>query len=69
MADQPTALPTAKVTAATAAAAITTLAVFILAKAGVELTATEAGAITTLLTFAAGYLTPSRGTARHLEEN
>lgn len=56
--------PTNKVTAATAAAAITTILVLILSRLGVELTALEQGAVTTLLTFAAGYLTPG-STGRH----
>lgn len=67
--DQSTAVPTAKVTAATAAGAVSILLVYILGEVGVDITTEAASAITTLLAFAAGYLTPSHTPARHLEES
>lgn len=48
--------PSNKVTAATGAAAVTTLAVWFLSMAGVAVPGEAQGAITTLLVLAAGYL-------------
>lgn len=45
-----------KVTAATLAAAVTTIIVAVLSRVGVDLTPAEQGAVTTLLAFAAGYV-------------
>lgn len=53
---QPTAAPTRKVTAATLAAAVATLATWALAEAGVDVPAGVEAALTTLVTFAGGYL-------------
>ena len=45
-----------KVTAATLGAAVTTLIVGVLHRLGVDLTAVEQGALTTLVVFGAGYV-------------
>lgn len=45
-----------KVTAATLAAAVTTVICAVLSRVGIDLTPAEQGAVTTLLAFAAGYL-------------
>lgn len=50
--------PSNKVTAATGAAAVTTLAVWLLSMAGVAVPGEVQGAITTLLVLAAGYMVP-----------
>ena len=50
------AAPVPKVAAAGVAGALTTLVVFVLAQADVEITAEVAAALTTLVAFAAGYL-------------
>lgn len=53
---QSTTAPVPKVTAAAVSGAVATIVIFIVTQAGVELGPTEAGAITTLLAFAGGYL-------------
>jgi hypothetical protein len=58
------AAPTNKVTAATAAGALSILLVYVLGEVGVEISTEAASAITTLLAFVAGYLTPG-STGRH----
>lgn len=50
----------AKVTAATGAAAVTTLVVWGMTAAGVEVPGEVQGAITTLLVLAAGYFVPDK---------
>jgi hypothetical protein len=48
-----------KVAASTVAAAVTTIIVAVLSRVGVDLTAVEQGAVTTLLAFLAGYVKAS----------
>lgn len=57
--------PTNKVTAAAGAAAVTTLAVWALTLAGLEVPGEVQGAITTLLVLAAGYLVPDGSKGDH----
>jgi uncharacterized membrane protein len=59
--EQPTNMPTAKVTAATAAGAVTTIVVFIADQFNLEIPALVAGALTTLLVFVAGYFKRETG--------
>jgi hypothetical protein len=54
-ADQKDKVPTMKVQAATAASAATTVLVWFVGEFGVEVPVLVAGAVTTLLVFAAGY--------------
>jgi hypothetical protein len=58
--NQPTAAPTSKVKAGTAAAAATILIVFIAGQLGLEVPPAAAAALTTLLGFAGGYLKTER---------
>lgn len=51
-----------KVTAAVVAAAVTTIIAWLLTLAGIELPNQVQGAITSILVFTAGYLTPSNNT-------
>jgi hypothetical protein len=48
-----------KVTAATVAGALTTIIVWLLTFAGIDMPVVVQGAITSILVFAAGYATPS----------
>lgn len=52
----------AKVTAATGAAAVTSIVVWLLTLAGAEVPTEVQGAITTLLVLSAGYLVPDKKT-------
>jgi ABC-type enterobactin transport system permease subunit len=58
--DQPDSQPTRKVSTATAAGALTTVAVFVADQFGLEVPAFVAGAVTTLLVFLAGYFVKER---------
>lgn len=58
--------PSNKVTAATGAAAVTTLTVWGLSMAGVAVPGEVQGAITTLLVLAAGWLVPDDGGGDHV---
>lgn len=60
--------PSNKVTAATGAAAVTTLVVWALTAAGVEVPSEVQGAITTLLVLAAGYFVPDGGKGDHVAD-
>lgn len=51
-----------KVTAAVVAAAVTTIIAWLLTLAGIELPNQVQGAITSILVFTAGYLTPANNT-------
>lgn len=57
-----TAAPVPKVVAATAAAAVTTIGVWLIEQfSGVEVPTIVQGAFTTLMTFGAGYAAPRQG--------
>lgn len=58
--NQPTALPTRKVTAVAAAGAVVTLLVAVVEAAGIQLDSQVIAALTTLAVFAAGYLRRER---------
>lgn len=57
--------PSVKVTAATGAAAVTTVAVWALSLAGVPVPTEVQGALTTLLVFGAGYMATERKKGDH----
>lgn len=67
--NQNSAAPTAKVAAVGVAGAITLILVWVAGMAGLEVPPEVASAVTLLIAAGAGYFTPSRSTARHLEEN
>jgi len=60
--EQPTNTPTAKVAAASVAAAVSILIVFAAGELGFEITAEAASALTTVLAFVAGYFKRERAT-------
>ena len=67
--EQPDRRPTLKVSAATAAGAVTTIVVFVADQFSLEIPALVAGAITTLLVFASGYLKKERVTSIDVRES
>jgi hypothetical protein len=60
--DQNSAAPVRKVSAGGIAGALSIVLVFVLGSMGVDVTAEVAAALTTIISFAAGYLTPAAAT-------
>lgn len=61
-------MPSNKVSAAAGAAAVTTMAAWLLSLAGVAVPAEVQGALTTVLVLAAGWLVTDKPPARHEKE-